>query len=318
MICFLTSEIRAVDYFPLNIGDWWIYEEEQSEHCPSQTTMDWRRVSYFYYEIINSYSCTDSCIYYDSIYIAKECGPYKEPPIIDSIMTCSGDTIKIAVKDGFIWKYIVMDFCSYEQVVDTIRAIHNGTYAQWIPWPLAHDYPEIGPCTADVMGKGYGAFHIDNFRMDRMFIGPGIPEDYRLMEVINGIGLLNSYCFYPGILCSYKVNFNLHLTSLRGDSLPVTIGKTYDSELRDENCIKVYPNPFSNNLKFFINTANFSNGNYLKVYSSNGVLVRKFHFPPSVIRHIVEYDTRDLPSGIYTFVLHDKDKRITRRAVLVK
>jgi hypothetical protein len=106
--------------------------------------------------------------------------------------------------------------------------------------------------------------------------------------------------------CLVPNNFNDLASSLKVTTTSLAAART-TTEVTTDSRLSIYPNPVINELRF--NTTQSITGSTLRILDVMGREVMQTSFITNNI------DVSKLPSGVYTLVIANKEKRITRRFV---
>jgi hypothetical protein len=106
--------------------------------------------------------------------------------------------------------------------------------------------------------------------------------------------------------CLVSNNFNDLASSLKVTTTSLAAART-TTEVTTDSRLSIYPNPVINELRF--NTTQSITGSTLRILDVMGREVMQTSFITNNI------DVSKLPSGVYTLVIANKEKRITRRFV---
>lgn len=199
--------------------------------------------------------------------------------------------------------------CSQNDTVIYMNSVYGECYIdQFYPQIIQEEYDTAYLNTHYEFQLQIDSMDVDSFAL----IGEVIPEGFSFDEETYLLsGMPDSIGTFPCVITSMNYNFGF-LTDMIHANITVVL-PTKVQEKPEQIDIKMYPNPFTNNINISIDN-NFTGDFYLDIYSCEGILIDKRMLPTnsSLI------DCSHFNKGIYLFKLTDDKQNILKIDKLIK
>ena len=319
VLLLLVAKSFPYDYFPLTVGNWWLYKKIVSKFT-GMNPPTWRdEISYEYYEILKKDSVSHLGQNIDSVCsVIFLSFPDSINP--DTIQESSEfDTFNLAIQGRYIWRLSdsgeVTSFCG------TTNYNPSGGLPDWPGWPVMHDLDTVWdcsmqyPCHFIVPACPDSFWHVCNYLWlydDSIleFSCNYVSGMYYEAEYKNNIGMISLWM--PSQFETMR--WTIEKTSLRGDKMEAQKADYLIANIK----LRAFPNPFNQTcgVTFTLPLRHGAGPSTFCIYSVTGRLVFSRTLPAGAGPRKIVWNGGGLPGGIYLARLKD-GKSITSKTIVM-